>query len=569
MWQWMTGGGGATISSGRYNKDKEDGEDNAADVPVTLSLPSRKTSERDRLISVRVKSNPRVDLLLVKSSTSSASSGQWALSEQIQSGTQTESQFSFASENFECAEEVGVESSDQARRLSKIKMFVSVPASAFSQPSSQRTAENRVQSTTECRGAEKNCVDSGDTAFEELTSMLRECACQRSGKWSLADISDIISEALQFDSSRSRSNTGDGVSPCQSARVLILLQSILLCEEGGKGIPGFVEAGIDALLAGWAEQEAEGGADGSGEQGESHFLYAQFIRSKASFLSTRMDTFTGDFSIAGFLRRLDIESVDSERHSKNSRAKSQLFSGETMRRIAELITKLSDVLFAMLAQTTEAQDAGSSPQASGDATTDEASARSSLDAASRELVLYMLTLEAFCACSAIEKLAQNEACQADLAASQESVFKIVEVCQMVRHLNGPFTSSTTDAEDARAPQQHETLLSQALLPAVDGIYRFDESGIALFGEKRIISFSSCIGKHVPGESLKTQGGSASSKEVQDLSKQEHEDSSAGRRVSQIQQTRPNREIDCTFTTIAALHSAFSREIRRVAGSEVQ
>lgn len=574
MWQWMTGGGGATISSTRYVEGEGDEEENTADAPVTLSLPSRGATEEERRISVRVESNPRVDLLLVTSNSSSASLGpasprQIVLKEQTLKGAQGDPRFSlFTSENFENADDVGVEISDQARRLSAIKTFVSIHASASCQPSSDRK-DCRAQVTAESAEMKGLPFAPEDTTVEELSLMLRECACQRRGSWSLADISDLISEALQFDFSRGSSNAGDKVTPSQSARVLIFFQSLLLRKEGLDDIPTFIEAGIEALLAGWTEEEAGPGAKGSeGQEGELYFLYARFIQSKASFLSTRMDIFEGDFSFSGFLRRLDIESADSERHCKNKRARSQLFSGEAMRAIAELITELSEVLLAMLAQTTEIRDPGSRRETPGDAAKDESSARSSLDAASRELALYVLTLEAFCACSAIEKLAQDHRCRADLTVSQKSVFKIVEVCQMVTRFNDNVRSLATHDEDARTPLQQETLLSKALLPAADGIYRFDEYGVELFGGKKTISFSPSMDRNIRTESLATQEIFARNTEIQDLKGEEHtisdEKPLPGIRVSDTQQPCQTREIDCTFTTVAALHSAFSREIRGVA-----
>lgn len=585
VWRWITGGSGATLLAARRARGANEIEDEH--VPVTISLPDREAVEGVTDVSVRTTENPRVDVLLVASSKTSGSGDRDDI---FPSGRQDEViPLSTRKRDGRVMSDAGssnrhpwagLTDNGEHSRYATFKTFCAIHAnvccdiwndekSNLPLPSSGRQLVSAFTSAS---------FDSDDTSVEDLVSLLRDCARFGTTTSSLTEISDLISDAQEYDSSHKGCPTNETDNPCQLARMLILLHNMLLGEAEGSDITSLVSTAVEAVLDRWDAAKGESNTAAPNWTPTLPSLYAKYIKTKSSFLAANQEIFEGNFSTARLLRRIDIESVDDGRHFTNKALRLRLSSADTLDQMLGLLADLRSILDVSSHRIAPLHDVNSiseamTPQKAIDAERScvgsseglharKASVEKIVDAASKELIYYLLALEAFYICGSIENMIQSGDCNAGLAATETQVRKTLHAFQVFKNAERLSFSALPGSKDS-STSRRKFLLEEALLPIQDGVYRFDAKRFSSQSKQSLLRVAENLSARPKGKVSSAQPGR------DQIGHRKEEPSQEGAcapqnfetRIPALEQSSRSRQVDCTFLSIESLHSAFGREIR--------
>lgn len=614
VWRWIIGAFGSTLRD-QAHQTAHNGED-----PLSISPPTRLDNEKRKSAVLRAYANPQVDVALgtaVKSVCSGLGEGSDTCNS---SSVTTQSELRRAQKRAEYRLRLL-----NAFTVAKIngKSMIKTQDSPQIKLSCQDEGADASMDSLLQKLEESSCADAFATLFE--------CFSESNEPWPLSDLSSKVSDAFVHDAQTVgafcaeeknkqapiEANWNTGV--CQSARLLVLFYMLVTFNENT--IAG---TAVEALSKKWSdmkgkkgdeddsnrtvekerydsendseeqeligcckekqhepfghvyrhtqghcvlakgrkeslEEEDEddhkdglaspGGEMRASESREQILAFAAFLLHKAEFLRESASIFEGHYSLSVFTRRMEIESVDDVRQAVNSDLQSRrLHSNVTLRSLLELLASLRHVLQSWQVQS-KPEKQGSSGRnvidiiAGPKSRSDESNPKSNLqcaDAASCELVQFSLALEAFFVCSALQKLRQTRVLASntndEVRSVMDMIWNIVEQEKQRRR-----------SSDRELPV---SMLGNFFRIGYQNRYELDMS--LLLGRPE----STAILTVARGSDGRGNEGSMAYPALR-------------RSVSPINCVMPlhRKEIDCTFTSFHALHSAIGREVMASESSE--
>lgn len=510
LWRWIRGGTGTT-------KHDQDGEyEDKGETPLSLSPPARAGGDGRNGVVLRAKANPKVNVELGHAGTNVSNDSQSYLANDAQQ-FHLQSPESLAEDRIKLLEGFCV---------AEIGSKTSLKTTSSGIDTSSAELENEL-----IRKLEKSsCAD----AF----ALLFACVRESTEPWSLSDLSSKVSDTFVNDSGAfgpfsadEQQHAGEGNvshSTCQSARLLVLFYMLVTFDENT-----MTGTAINSLKQKWS---AAGGREAPEENEEMSYSkevrdrrgrhcgdeesallafgpqilsFAGYLSDKAEFLKERAPLFEGHFSLATFLRRMDIESADDVRKCVNEDLMTkELLRSTTLDSLLCLLASLQSALETWRDRS-EASACLSAPQ--------RLSLMESIDSASCELMKFCLALEVFQLCHAIQWMEGNGVVKA---------------------------GSSDEVKKAMALVWEYVSKADAKSMAAKFIRIGDECG------DYELDFSFLLGKRQESAPLKvwrSKGNGTPS------------------RRTKWQKMRPtiestSREIECTFSTFAGLHAAIGKEI---------
>jgi hypothetical protein len=508
-------------------------------------------------VTVRTNANPRIDVKLIDSDSgeSSRAGGNSVCSKSTQVERGDFAMGNTRQEEGEHLRETNDDDADMKEHEMAEKKLAQAIYAAFKSFCSAHVIVEYIK--TESIGASLPTLcttasfDSDDVTVHDMLSMLIDCARFSGAALPLAEVSDLIADAREYDSRSHEITVGEAAYPCQSARMLLLLHA-MLCKIDACDATVVVGTAVDALCEKWIKTIWQSNDKGSSRREDLLLLFANYLRGKLSFLTDHASVYDGTFSTATLTRRAAIEACDCESRALNDKLKRQLFSTETLSRLLSLITTLQEIFsVSKVVSTVKEEPSADSPQSQIES---DCTHPPLLDAASDELIQYILAIEVFFVCRAVENITRSGICATDLELKGATVRDALDTLQ-----DCVSPKSSDPLSLAISTRIHrKTLLEEALLLVENGVHRLDVSAMtSAQGTKCVLTVAREL-----GSVAKLAAPNSAEFLADDLRPQIANHETAG---STILWSSKDRQLDCTFHSITSLHSAFGREIRNRQG----